>query len=692
MSFGRAATAAAIVLGCFGCTDEQLDPVDWLAGLPVEQRIEAVLARMTLAEKVEQMHGLQLAPIDGLSVTPENERLGIASFRMVDGPRGVRAGNATAFPVGMARGATWDVELEKRVGAAMAAEASAKQANVLLAPTINIVRHPGWGRAQESYGEDPLHMGHMGVAFINGVQAAGHVLASAKHFALNSIEDTRFSVNVSVDERTLREIYLPHFKMAVKQAAVGSVMSAYNLVNGSYCAENPTLLRDILKDEWAFDGFVESDWMFGTRSTVESALAGLDIEMPSPVFYGPKLVAAVEEGDVDEATIDAAVRRILRKKFEFAIDEPSGIDAAVVESKEHTELALEVARKAIVLLKNDQALPIDRAAVSSVAVVGALADTINLGDVGSSDVTPSSAVTPLAGINQRAGEVKIVHIGSDTLSAQDQSQVAAADATIVVVGLTAEDEGENLAFTGGDRDTLALSAEQQALISAVASSSKRTIVVIEGGSAITMTGWVDEVEAVIMVWYPGMEGGLAIADVLFGDTNPSGKLPLTFPATEEQLVSFDHSSDEVSYGYYHGYRHVDREQTEPRFPFGFGLSYTSFDYEAIALSAKTIDSDGTVTVSVDVRNTGNRAGGEVVQLYVGYPKSAVDRPVRDLRGFKRVSLGAGESTTVAFELNANDLAYYDDKAKAWQVETMDYTLWAGSSCRDLPLSATLSVD
>ncbi len=681
-----------LVACCAGCGDEHLNPVDPLAGLPVEERIEAVLEKMTLAEKVEQMHGLQLAPIEGLSVTPDNTRLAIKGFGMVDGPRGVTAGNATAFPVGMARGATWDAELEQRVGAAMAAEASAKNANVLLAPTINVLRHPGWGRAQESYGEDPLHIGQLGVAFITGVQAAGHVMASAKHFALNSIEDTRFSVNVSVDERTLREIYLPHFKMAVKQAAVGSVMSAYNLVNGLYCAENPTLLTNILKDEWEFDGFVESDWMLGTRSTVDSALAGLDIEMPSPVFYGPKLVAAVEEGEVAESTIDKAVRRILRKKFEFAIDKPSGIDPAVVESKEHTDLALEVARKAIVLMKNDKALPIDRAAVSSLAVVGALADAVNLGDVGSSDVTPSSAVTPLAGINNRAGDLKIVHIGSDTLSAQDQSQVAAADATIVVVGLTAEDEGENLGLSGGDRDSLALSAEQQALISAVASSSKRTIVVIEGGSAITMTGWVDEVEAVVMAWYPGMEGGLAIADVLFGDTNPSGKLPITFPATEDQLVSFNHTGNEVSYGYYHGYRHVDREETEPRFPFGFGLSYTSFDYEAIELSATTIASDAAVTVSIDVRNTGQRAGDEIVQLYVGYPDSTIDRPVRDLRGFKRVSLGAGESTTVAFELLASDLAYYDVKAKAWRVETIDYTVWVGSSSRDLPLSAMFSID
>lgn len=655
----------------------------------IEERVETLLAAMSLEEKVAQMHGQSFAAIDDLWLTPENPKRKIPSFKMVDGPRGVRAGKATTFPVGMARGATWDPELEKRVGRAIGLETAAKGGNVILAPTINVLRHPRWGRAQETYGEDTFHIGELGVGFIRGAQE--HVIASAKHFAANSIEDTRFTVDVQVDLRTLREVYTPQFEKAVKVGHVGSVMSAYNRVNGHYCAENEHLLRDILKGEWAFDGFVESDWLLGTRSTVPSALAGLDIEMPVNSFYGSPLVAAVEGGDVPEDVIDDAVRRILRKKLEFKLDEPAAVDPGVVESAEHTALAREVEAKAIVLLRNEAgALPLDPSATRKLAVVGALANKVNLGDTGSSNSVPSYAVTPLDGLTARAGSSSIVHVPGPALSPDDEAAIAEADAAIVVVGLTAADEGEDT-ISAGDRKSLALHDDDVALIESVKAKSPRTIVVLEGGSAILVEPWIQGTAAVLMAWYPGQEGGHAIADVLFGDVNPSGKLPLTFPASESQLPPFVNDADQVTYGFFHGYRHVDHEGLEPSFPFGFGLSYTTFAYEGLKLDEPSIGQGFEIVAHVDVTNTGARAGDEIVELYVAVPESAVMRAPKELRAFARVALEPGETKTVDFTIRAADLAFWDEATAAFAVEPTTYEVWVGPSSRDLPLSATFTV-
>lgn len=660
------------------------------AATAIETRIDALLADMSLEEKIEQMRGLRLLPIDGLYHTPDNERLGIPGFRMVDGPRGVRAGNGTAFPVGMARGATWDPDLERRVGEAIGAETRAKGGSVLLAPVVNILRHPRWGRAQETYGEDPLHLGRMGTGFVRGAQQ--HVIASAKHFAANSIEDTRFFVDVSVDERTLREIYLPHFRMLVTKAHVGSVMSAYNKVNGQYCGENFHLLREILKDEWGFKGLVESDWVFGTRSTVPSATAGLDIEMPFPIFYGLPLRKAVEDGAVPLALIDDAVRRILRAKLCFHLDtDPPEIDPAVVESQAHADLALDVARKAIVLLKNDAgALPLDRKTVASIVVTGPLADQVNLGDTGSSNVHPSHAVTPIAGIRDRASPVDVMHIAPGAIGDAGRAAIAAADAVIVVAGLTSADEGEAL-VGAGDRMQLGLAAEQEQLIRDVAALNQRTIVILEGGSAITVESWIDDVAALLMAWYPGQEGGHAIADLLFGDVDPSGKLPITMPRALEDLPPFVNDSEQVTYGYYHGYRHVDREGIAPRFPFGYGLSYTTFAYSNLVVADPTLPPGGTLRVNVDVTNTGDRAGDEIVQLYVSYDAPTVDRPLRELKGFARVALAPGETRTVTLDVAAEDLTYYDTTGGTWRYETAGYHVSVGPSSRQLLLSAAFEV-
>jgi beta-glucosidase len=658
---------------------------------PVEGRVADLLSQMTLEEKIEQMHGVAVPENQGLNFTPDNGRLGIPGFRMVDGMRGVSVftGVATTFPVGSARGATFDPALEERIGRAIAQEARAKGGNVLLAPTINILRHPRWGRAQETYGEDSFHIGAMAASFVRGVQTS--VIANPKHFAANSIEDTRFTVDVQVDERTLREVYLPHFKKVVESGAA-SIMTAYNKVNGFYSAENAHLLSDILKGEWGFDGFVESDWILGTRSTAPSALAGLDIEMPTANYYGPALLDAVNAGEVPESTIDDAVRRILRAKIRFGIvDGLPVVDPAVVESAEHTALALTAAEEALVLLKNDGAsLPIDRTTARTIAVVGALSDTANIGDLGSSATKSSYVVTPFGGISARAGGITVMHQPRNVLTAADLVAIDGVDAAVVVVGLTSADEGEG--FIGaGDRKGLVLSAEQERLIADVAAHSARTIVVLEGSGAIVMDRWVNQVEAVLMAWYPGLEGGNAIANVVFGEVNPSGKLPVTFPESESQLPPFVNDVDAVTYEHFHGYRHVDHEGLTPLFPFGFGLSYTTFAVSNLDLDAQRIAPDGTLQVTADVTNTGGASGDEVVQLYVSCAGTAVPRAPRDLKGFSRVHLAPSETKAVSFSVAARDLAYYDVGAGAWKVEPATYTVWVGSDSRSLPLQMDFEI-
>ncbi|HZR80894.1 MAG TPA: glycoside hydrolase family 3 C-terminal domain-containing protein [Candidatus Binatia bacterium] len=655
-----------------------------------ESEIDRLLGQMTLEEKAAQMHGLRMQTVDDLYLTPDLERLGVPGFRMVDGPRGVRAGRATAFPVGMARGATFDPELELRVGRAIGLETAARGGNVLLAPVVNLLRHPRWGRAQETYGEDTHHLGEMGAAFVRGAQE--HVVASVKHYAANSIENNRFTVSANLDERTLREVYLPHFRKTV-EAGVGSVMSAYNRVNREWCAESRHLVREILKDEWGFDGFVESDWIFGVHSTAPSALAGLDIEMPAANYYGEKLVAAVRAGEVPEAIVDDAVRRILRIKLRFGLFERRPApDPSVVACPAHTALAREVARAAIVLLSNrDRALPLDRSALRSIAVVGALADQANLGDRGSSFVSPPYAVTPLAGIAAAAGgAIEVAHVATDAPSAGDLARIARADAAVVVVGLTSEDEGEGQ-ITVGDRARLELRDAQRDLVLAVARANPRTIVVLEGGSAIAMEEWVDAPAAVLMAWYPGMEGGHAIADVLFGDASPSGKLPITFARSEDQLPPFASDRDEVDYGWFHGYRLLDRDGAEPRFAFGFGLSYATFALSSLRLDSDAVSADGQLVAHVEVSNIGGVAGAEVVQLYVGCTRSRVERAVRELRAFARVELRPGERRSVTLTVPAADLAFWDDAAKRWVVEETSYAAWVGTSSRDLPLRADFAI-
>ena len=652
--------------------------------LTTDERAQVILESLSLGEKIEQMAGLSAGA--EMFVTPDNEQAGLRGFRFRDGPRGLRleSGTATCFPVAVGRGATWDLELERRVGAAIGAETRGAGHNCHLAPTINTLRHPGWGRAQETYGEDPWFLGMMGVAFTRGVQA--HVPACVKHFAGNNIEDTRMTNDAIIDEQTLRENYTRQFEMVVKEADVACVMGAYNKVNGDYCCEHQPLLRDLLKGEWGFDGFVVSDW-FATRTTVESALGGLDVEMPWRKNY-QDLQHAVEGGQVPEELIDEAVLRTLRIRFRFGsalLSEAWEGDPEVIESAAHIALAREASRKGIVLLQNhDDALPVEREETVKIAVVGPWADKARLGDVGSSHVNTSYAITPYQGIADLAGEgIEVVH-------SEDASAAAGADVAIVVAALSQTDEGEAV-NGGGDREQLDVSAEQEAVILEAVTLADRTVVVLEAGGPITMEAWRDQVDAVVMAWYPGMEGGHAIAEVLFGDVAPSGRVVQTWPRRVEDAPEFGNHQDETVYDFYHGYRHVDHTGVAPLFPFGHGLTYTSFAYRDLRIPCEAVTPAGSVVVSLEVENTGGRTGVAVPQLYVSVPETTARRPQRELKGFARVELAAGETRRVEIPVRVPDLAYWDTETHAWVVERTTYEIQVGPDAGTLPLTGSFVV-
>ncbi|NPV60293.1 MAG: glycosyl hydrolase [Actinobacteria bacterium] len=667
-----------------------------------EKRIAELVSSMSLGDKIREMSGTtnlfkQLYMVLHYNKFPflagGNRRQGIPPIRFTDGPRGVALGNSTCFPVSMARGSSWDRELEERIGEAMGVEARSQGSDFFGGVCVNLPRHPGWGRAQETFGEDPYLVGEMGAALVRGLRK--HVMACVKHFACNSIEESRFYVDVRVGERPLREVYLPHFKRCL-DAGAAAVMSAYNRVNGEYCAHNRHLLRDILKGEWGFKGPVMSDFLWGTRDTVKAALGGLDIEMPLRIHFGRKLKKAVRDGRVPESLIDESVTRILRVKAAYAeAGDRARYSRECVACGEHRALALESARKSMVLLKNEGGLlPLDRGSIKSLAVIGKLADMPNIGDKGSSRVRPPYVITPLQGIRDLAGEVEVrYHDGSDP--GQAAAVAAGCDAAVVVVGFTGKDEGESIPYmkgVGGDREDLSLRAEDVSLIASVAGAVERCVVVVEAGSAFLTAGWRDKAGAILVAWYPGMEGGRALAEIVFGEVNPSGKLPVTFPEDNGQLPYFDKRARSIEYGYYHGYRLFDKEGMEPAFPFGFGLSYTEFVYSNLRLSAGVLEDGGSITVKADVTNEGERAGEEVAQLYVSCPAKAIDRPLKELKGFARLRLEPGETGTASFELKTEDLAYYDEESSSWRMEEGSYTVLVGSSSRsgDLPLSSTFT--
>jgi len=665
--------------------------------------VARILKEATLEEKVAMMsgHGFlsQIQESGGrMGAHPYRagggcERLGIPAFYFTDGPRGVVRGSGACFPCTMARGATFDRDLERRVGEVMGIEARAGGCNLSGAVCVNLLRHPAWGRAQETYGEDPYHLGEMGAALAVGIQTH-NVVATAKHFALNSIENARFKVDVRVDPRTLREVYLPHFKR-ILDAGCASVMSAYNKVNGEYCGHNRGLLTDILRGEWGFEGFVHSDWLLGVYHPYAAA-AGLDVENPEPINFGQRLVDAVRSGAIEPQVIDTACGRILTTLYRFAAAEDP-LDAytpEMVACDAHRAIALEAALKSAVLLKNDRVLPLDRNAIRRIAVAGRLASLRNTGDRGSSQVFPPYVITAIDGLKEYLGVEKVVLAGDENDPALAATAASEADAAIVVVGYTAADEGEYIPgdmsggdaqsgqrprrAIGGDRDDLGLPAEEIALIRAVASSNSRTVVVVVSGSAVSMTEWIDAAPAVLQTFYSGMEGGRALAKLLFGDESPSGKLPFTVPVSPADLPPFDKNADTIEYGPYQGYTLMEKTGRTPGFAFGFGLSYSSFRYRALRVRR----TQNGIEAQVSITNVGNVEADEIAQLYVGFPGHAVDRPKKLLRGFERVRLKPGETRTIRFSVTLDALRYYDPVTREWRLEPGTHVISAGGSSRE----------
>lgn len=631
-------------------------------------------------------------------------RLGIPGFDFIDGPRGIGLGRATCFPVSMARGASFDPALEIEIGEAIGRELRALGGSLFGGVCINLLRHPAWGRAQETYGEDPYHVGIMGAALATGVQR--HAMACVKHFALNSMETSRHRVDVICSERPLHEVYLPHFRRVV-EAGVAVVMSAYNSVNGDWCGHSRYLLTEILKDEWGFEGVVITDFIFGIRDAIKSVKAGVDIEMPYRMIRWQNLPLAIAKGAISWIEVDAIIMRILRTliRFEHLRQAPLP-SASIIASAEHVALALRSAQESIVVLENHGALPLKQENIKKLTVIGKLATIANLGDGGSSAVQPPYAVTLLEGIQRAFPSAEVSHTADDVKLAGN------ADAAIVVVGTTKHDEGEYLGFEeqislmeqfappfidddqrrrfqylvdhqdtalaeppGGDRHSLRLSDADEKLILEVAACYSRVIVVLMGGSAFVTEAWRGEVEAIVHVWYPGMEGGIALGQVLSGTVNPSGHLPFAIPVEEEDLAPFSVRTSTAEYGLLHGQWLLDSTSKAIRYPFGYGLSFTEFKVEGFTIEI----SSETPTAIVNWRNVGNRDGDDVILIFASVLNSEYQRPVRRLVGFSRVSIPAGGTMTAHVAIDLQQLAVRKNGIWLWENKALriEVCRWAG---------------
>ena len=805
------------------------------ASRSVEQRVSDLLPRLTLEEKVSMLGGT------GFETKPI-PRLGIPSLRMTDGPLGVRWGKTTAFPASIALAASWDTALVSRVGAGLGREAKARGRNTLLAPCINIQRVPQGGRNFESFGEDPYLTARMAVSYVRGLQGEG-VAATVKHFAVNNQEFARDVINARVSERALREIYLPGFEAAVREAGALAVMDAYNRVNGPYCTANTHLNTEILRSEWGFKGVLMSDWG-ATHNTLAAVNGGLDLEMPKGEFLNASVSEEVRRGSVSVATIDEKVARILRVLFVLgAFDRPLTGDSTIFVSETQRALNREAAAAGMVLLKNDGGLlPLDRTRLHRIAVIGPNAMIARVGGGGSSRVDPAMTVSPAEGIRHavgagitvsvvkgvsqaedfvvfdgsafhpsaaevsapglkgeyfanmtlsgkpvvvrrdtvvdydwedkspdplipvdsfsvrwtgvlvpqssgtyrlktasddgvrlffdgrlliddwidharlvRSAEVKLeaghaypirleyyeragganVSLGWDKETGDDlQKAVEAArtsDVAIVCAGLTDRFESE-----GFDRTDLSLPAAQVALINAVTAANPRTIVVLNAGAPVLMEDWLPGVPTLVLAWYPGQEAGNAIADLLFGHVTPGGRLPCTFPKHWEDCAAFGNypgTTEEVEYkeGVFVGYRHFDAKKIEPRFAFGFGLSYGEFVYSGLRVERTAGVPEPSVRIVFTVRNTGARVGVEVPQLYVHDRQPGQASPDKELKAFAKVKLAPGEGKTVSMLLGPRAFAHYDERKSAWTVTPGTFDLLLGSSSRLIRLTSSVTL-
>lgn len=806
------------------------------AGLPVETRVADLLTRMTLEEKIDLLGGTGFA-------TMPNERLGIPELRMTDGPLGVRWDKATAFPSGIALGATWDAELVFQVGKSIAREVKAKGRHVILGPCVNIARIPQGGRNFESFGEDPFLTSFITIPYIKGVQSE-NVVATVKHFACNNQEFQRDFVDVKLDDRSLNEIYLPAFKAAVEDADVLAFMCSYNRVNGYYASESDPLLIEKLKKEWGFNYLVMSDWG-AVHSSIPVAKGGLDLEMPDGKYLNRKtLLDAVKSGTVAEDAINDKVKRILRVIFKIGLFEnPGNAEPALLGTKGNRTAAFEAGRAGIVLLQNkDNILPLDVKHLNSVAIIGPGAAKLRAGGGGSSQVDPLTSVSPLEALKTEFGNtIKIVHAEGVKMIGDAmpiEAEVLYTDAELKEHGLKGEyysnmelkgtpaftrvdkqvnfdwggespeagfpvnkfsvrwtgylqvqksgdyifetlsDDGQrlyiddklvindwndhgfegrtakvslevkkkykivyefyenggsaavrlawntpaekliteavkaatesevaiifagttsNIESEGIDRESLDLPHGQTELIQAVAKANKNTIVVITSGSPVLMDAWINDVKAVVETWFGGEMMGHAITDVLTGKYNPCGKLPVTFPRKWEDCSAFKtyKAMDSVTYysdGIYVGYRHYEKNNIKPLFPFGFGLSYTTFKYANLKITPVNTQAAGKVTVSFTVKNTGTTEGAEVAQLYLHDVNASVDRPRKELKGFQKVMLKPGEEKTVTINMDKEAMSFYHPEKKQWVAEPGEFNVLIGASSGDIKLNGSFKLE
>jgi beta-glucosidase len=654
----------------------------WLdAALPPFQRAEMLVQQMTLDEKILEIHMMDVSAhpreVPGIS------RLGIPTFKITNGPAGAGPGDtnpvppATALPSALGLSASWDTAAATAFGHVAGQEVAHRGESLLEAPGVNITRVPRNGRNFEYFGEDPYLAGQLAAAEIQAIQAQG-VLAEVKHYAANNQETNRKAINEIIDERTLREIYLPAFEAAVKQGDTAAVMCAYPKVNGKFGCENTHLLRDVLRGDWGFQGFVQSDYT-ATHSTVPAALAGLDLSMRND-FYGAPMKAAVQNGQLSESVVDQMLIRRFGEMFKLGqFDNPRTVTP--IEALPDGAIARSIAEQSAVLLKNSKnQLPLKASSLKSIAVIGPYAGAAHTGGSGSSAVKPLYTVKPVDGIKAAAGsKVKVSYnSGSDTTAAANLAK--SADVAIVMIG--------NKDAEGGDRANLSLSGNQNSLVSAVAKANPRTVVVLKTGGPVLMP-WLSSVPAVLEAWYPGEEDGNVVADLLFGKANPSGKLTMSFPKAEGDTpartsAQYPGVNGTATYSekLQVGYRWYDAQNLAPLFPFGFGLSYTTFAFSNLAVNGTTAE--------VDVANTGSRAGADVVQVYVSAP-AAAGEPPKQLKGFVKVTVQRGQAKHVTVALDPRAFSVWDTSAGAWMAVPGQHKVLVGDSSRNTPLQTTVTV-